>query len=81
MSEDVKPLTSPQMEAERLAGRPIEVVKTIDGKYIVEWFSYSAPPPPKADTVCDAIDGFINHIKGLSQPPKDDGLGVAKGEE
>lgn len=59
-------------EAEKLVGRPVEVVKTADGKYIVEWFSFGQPPPPKADCVGDALCKFIQHLRALPKLPDDD---------
>lgn len=58
-------------EAEKLAGRPVEVVQTNDGKYIVEWLSFSDSPPPKADCPADALDGFIKHMRSLKALPDD----------
>ena len=50
-------------EAEELAGRSVEVEKTRDGKYIVMWMSFSSSPPPKGDSVEDALSLFIGYLK------------------
>ena len=50
-------------EAEALAERPIEVVKTKDGKYIVLWMSFSSLPPPKADTINGAVQLFVEYMR------------------
>ncbi len=47
-------------EAERLAGRPVEVEKTTDGKFIVLWMHFQASPPPKGVTEEEALQGFIS---------------------
>ena len=57
-------------EAEKLAGRPLEIVKTKDGRYVVEWFSYGYPPPPKSESELGALAGFVEHIRGLTISPE-----------
>jgi len=47
-------------EAERLAGRPVEVEQTKDGKFIVLWMHFQASPPPKGNTEEEALRGFIS---------------------
>ena len=59
-------------EAEKLAGRPVEVVKTKDNKYVVEWFAFGKPPPPKADCPEDALCKFIQHLRSLPKLPADE---------
>ena len=54
-------------QAEALAGRPVEVVGTKDGKYVVEWFSFGETPPPKAMSELGALVGFIDKLK--NKPP------------
>jgi hypothetical protein len=49
-------------EAERLAGRPVEVVTTIDGTFIVEYFDMERRPPPKALSEDGALMAFINYM-------------------
>lgn len=55
--------------ASSLAGRPVEVEQTTDGKYIVLWMSLSYPPPPKGATEEEALQLFIDHMSKL---PKED---------
>ena len=47
-------------KAESLAGRPVEVEKLSDGKFIVLWMSFASPPPPKEDTPEKALESFID---------------------
>lgn len=47
-------------QAETLAGRPVEVEVTKDGKFIVLWMHFQAKPPPKADSPEEALRGFID---------------------
>lgn len=49
-------------KAEALAGRPVEVEQTTDGMYVVTWFAYGESPPPKAATVEEALQGFIDKM-------------------
>lgn len=53
-------ITALQKEASRIAGREVEVDQTDDGKFIVLWMHFQAPPPPKANTKGEALAGFIN---------------------
>jgi hypothetical protein len=48
-----------QAKANELAGRPIEVEKTKDGKYIAIFMVFNESPPPKGDTEEEALKGFI----------------------
>lgn len=48
-----------KQKAEALAGRKIEVVKTKDGRYVVEWFSFDTPPPNPGKTEDEALENFI----------------------
>jgi uncharacterized protein YbjT (DUF2867 family) len=50
-------------EATALAGRDVEVVPTVDGQYIVEWFNFNSQPPPKGSTEEEALSSFIEFIK------------------
>lgn len=50
-------------KAEKLAGRPVEVDQTKDGKYIVLWMNFGRSPPPKADTETLALEGFIEMME------------------
>lgn len=50
-------------KAEKLAGRPVEVEKTKDGKYIVMWMSFSSFPPPKGGCTEDALELFIEYME------------------
>lgn len=59
-------------EAGRLAGRPVEVEQTEDGKYIVLWMHFQASPPPKGDTEEAALQAFINMM--LQRAPAADTL-------
>lgn len=59
-------------EAARLAGRPVEVEETTDGKFIVLWLHFQASPPPKADTEAKALAGFIAMM--LQRKGTDDNL-------
>ena len=61
--EQLPPTKTLMDRAEELAGRPVEVTTTGDGKYVVEWFCFKYPPPPKADCVEDALEGFIRHME------------------
>ena len=53
-------------KAEELAGRPIEVTKTSDGKHIVLWMRFGASPPPKEDTPEQALRSFIDMLLKLN---------------
>lgn len=35
-------------QAEKAAGRPVDVTQTTDGHFIVEWFSFDRSPPPQS---------------------------------
>ena len=48
--------------AAALAGRPIEVVDTTDGKYVVEYLNYNHAPPV-GDTPMQAVTLFINFME------------------
>jgi len=39
-------------------GTVLEVDQTTDGKYIVLFMAFECPPPPKGDTIDDAINKF-----------------------
>jgi hypothetical protein len=52
-------------EAEHLAGRPVEVQQTEDGKFIVLWMSFNNPPPPKGDCASDALEKFIQYMLNI----------------
>lgn len=47
-------------KAAELAGRPVEVEQTTDGKWIVLWMHFQASPPPKGDSEDAALQGFID---------------------
>lgn len=61
-------LTELYREAGDLAGRPVEVVGTKDRKYIVEWFSFGEPPPPKGNSEEEALSLFISKMKERKLP-------------
>jgi hypothetical protein len=61
--------------AAQLAGRPVEVEETTDGKYIVLWMNLSHPPPPKGDTEGDALLGFIKMMERIKQEDTDGSSG------
>lgn len=48
--------------AEQLAGRPVEVEKTKDGKYIVLFMALGHSPPPKGDTEKEALEEFVSWL-------------------
>lgn len=50
-------------EAEALIGRPVELLKTKDGKFIVDFMSLTEAPPPKGDNEKEALRGFIEWCK------------------
>lgn len=54
-------------QAKVLAGREVVVSNTVDGKYIVEWLSFTHSPPPKADTEKEALEGFITMMLKLKE--------------
>jgi len=56
-----------QARADELAGRPVEVEQTKDGKYIVLFMQFSQPPPPKGDTPEEALTGFIKKMEAYRQ--------------
>lgn len=59
-------------EAERLAGRPVEVEQTEDGQHIVLWMSFVANPPPKSTSEAKALAVFIDMM--LQRKGSDDNL-------
>jgi hypothetical protein len=61
--EDMENLAPLFEEANALAGRPVDITPTTDGKFIVEWFNASHSPPPKASTRGEALRGFIEMMK------------------
>jgi hypothetical protein len=68
-------------KAEQLAGRPVEVDQTKDGKFIVLWMSFGRSPPPKADTEVLALEGFIEmmeRVKPGSEVPEEDTEEITK---
>ena len=56
------PIEKLYKEAKKLAGRPIEVISTKDGEYVVEYFNFNSPPPPKAKTEEAALHNFISWL-------------------
>lgn len=50
-------------QAEELAGRPVEVESTTDGKYVVLYMAFEKSPPPKSDTEEGALVAFIEMMK------------------
>lgn len=50
-----------------LAGRLVEVEKTEDGKYIVLYMAFDAPPPPKEETPVEALRSFIGMMLKRNQ--------------
>lgn len=67
-------------QAEALAGRPVEVENTTDGKFIVLWMHFQAKPPPKGSTPEEAMQGFIDMmLKRGTNPdnlPEEDTNGI-----
>ena len=59
MSRDRVMIDDLYIQAEKLTGRPVEVEKTKDNKYIVLYMNLMGPPPPKADTEEDSLARFI----------------------
>ncbi len=55
--------TELQERADALAGRPVEIVQTKDGKYIALFMQFGQPPPPKGDTREEALSGFITKME------------------
>jgi len=49
-------------KAEVLAGRPLQVEKTKDGKWVVLWMAFRESPPPKGGTEQEALEFFIERI-------------------
>lgn len=66
LEEEALALDRAYDEAEALCGRPVEVDRTLDGRYIVVWLNAQRRPPPKGDTPKEALDGFIAHLKSQS---------------
>lgn len=58
-----------KVEAEALAGRPLEIETLKTGKKVVLWLNFSAPPPEPADTEEGAFENFIKHVKSIKQEP------------
>lgn len=61
----MSPLKELQIEAEHLAGRPLEVEKTADGQWIVLYMSFDVGTPPKGDDPKEAWEKFLVWIKGV----------------
>jgi hypothetical protein len=59
-------------QAKVLAGREVVVAQTTDGKYVVEWLSFSHAPPPKADTEKEALEGFISMMFKIKERDNED---------
>jgi hypothetical protein len=53
-------------EAGKLAGRPVEVEKLKDGKFVVLWMRFEASPPEPGDTEEDALKNFIAKMQKLA---------------
>lgn len=49
--------------AEELAGRPVEVEQTRDGKFVVLWMNFVESPPPKGDTEEEALEKFVAYME------------------
>lgn len=58
-------------EAEEIAGRPVEVERTIDGKFVVLYMVFEQSPPPKADTEEGALRAFIEWAKARKENTDD----------
>lgn len=54
-------------KAAELAGRPIEVAETTDGKFIALYLRFEKSPPPKGDTPEEALKLFIDFITELKK--------------
>lgn len=52
-------------EAEKLAGRPVEVEKLKNGKLIVLWMRFEESPPKPGDTEEEALKNFIEKMRSL----------------
>lgn len=48
-----------------LVGRPVEVERTKDGKYIVLFMALGFPPPPKGDDEKGALEAFLSWAEGI----------------
>lgn len=62
-------------EANRLAGRELDVEQLKNGEYVISWFSFQHAPPPSAPTVLEAYQTFIdymNKLKGSENDTEDD---------
>jgi hypothetical protein len=68
-------------EAERLTGRPVEIVRTIHGKYVAEYFNYNSKPPPVADTPEEALEKFVEFIKENTNEIDDRAAGIDDTED
>jgi hypothetical protein len=56
-------------EAEILAGRPVEVEKLRDGRFVVLWMCFDVPPPTPGSTREEALKNFIEKIRALPVLP------------
>lgn len=71
------------VQAEKLTGRPVEVEKTRDGKYIVLYMNLMSTPPPKADTEDDALTRFIEwyQVRKTDPLPNEDLSFLERGDD
>lgn len=58
----MKSLEELYSEAEKLAGRPVEVDRTAKGEYIVAWFNINTTPPPVCFGEAEALEKFIEKL-------------------
>lgn len=66
------------IEAKHLLGRVPDIETTEDGKYVVLFMSFMTNPPPKGDSVEDALEKFVTWFKSLPddmKPAKPEDLG------
>jgi hypothetical protein len=52
-----------------ILGYDVDVIQTADGKYVVEWFNFNFPPPPKGNTKEEALKLFFKHIQKETLDP------------
>lgn len=55
-----------QDKIEKKLGRRVEVAPLVDGKYAVEYFNFNTPPPPKGDTIEEALELFLSYLDTIT---------------
>ena len=56
-------------KAAELAGRPVEVEKLQDGRFIVMWMRFETSPPEPASTEDGALQNFVDKMLQLPKEP------------